>query len=223
MLLAEIALTRSEPGAETAARHALQAAAATDYAPSAELLRLQRLLDEHETSGLAAIATTRARKVFMFTDIVSSSTLVEVLGDEGWDHLLHWHDQTLRAIFAGHAGEEINRIGDGFFVAFDGAADALACAVAVQRALAAHRRDHGFAPHVRIGIHQAEATRQGHDYQGRGVHQAARIGGAADGDDILVSQETLDGVEGFATSEPRLIALKGFSDPATVVSVAWRT
>ena len=222
MLLAEIALTRGEPGAEIAARQALQAAAATDYAPSAEFLRLRRLLDEHEASALAAMAPNRARKVFMFTDIVSSSTLIEVLGDEGWDHLLRWHDQTLRAVFADHAGEEINRIGDGFFVAFDGVDNSLACAVAIQRALAAHRRDHGFAPHVRIGIHQAEATRQGHDYQGRGVHQAARIGGAADGDEILVSRETLDAFDGFPTSAPRLIPLKGFSEPVAVVSVAWR-
>jgi class 3 adenylate cyclase len=41
------------------------------------------------------------------------------LGDEAWDHLLRWHDHTLRSLFARHGGEEVNRIGDGFFVAFD--------------------------------------------------------------------------------------------------------
>ena len=59
------------------------------------------------------------------------------------------------------AGEEVHRTGDGFFVAFADARSALGCAAAIQRALAEHRRDHGFAPQVRIGIHAAEATRVG--------------------------------------------------------------
>ena len=75
----------------------------------------------------------------MFTDIVRSTNLVEALGDEAWGHLIGWHDEQLRAQFAAHRGEVV------FFVAFQSADDALACAVAIQRALRDHRRAHGFA------------------------------------------------------------------------------
>ena len=64
---------------------------------------------------------------------------------------------------------EINRIGDGFFVAFERPEDGAHCAMAIQRALQRHRVDHGFAPRVRIGLHHAEATREGADYQGREI------------------------------------------------------
>ena len=68
----------------------------------------------------------------------------------------------------GNDGEEVHRTGDGFFVAFPDARTALACAIAIQRTLAEHRRAHGFAPQVRIGVHAAEATRVGGDYEERG-------------------------------------------------------
>ena len=42
----------------------------------------------------------RVLKTFMFTDIVGSTNLVEVLGDEAWETLLRWHDATLRELFA---------------------------------------------------------------------------------------------------------------------------
>jgi class 3 adenylate cyclase len=157
----------------------------------------------------------------MFTDIVSSTNLVEALGDEAWDHLLRWHDQTLRSLFAGHGGEEVNRIGDGFFVAFDRPEPAVRCAVDIQRALERHRVEHGFAPRVRIGVHEAEATREGSDYQGRGVHEAARIAGAAGADEILVSAAIAAALDGAAVSEPRRLSLKGFREPVEVVAVDW--
>ena len=76
-------------------------------------------------------------------------------------------------------GEEVAHTGDGFFVAFQRAADGIECAVDIQRRLARHRREHGFAPWVRIGLHAAEATRERRNYIGGGVHVAARVGAAA--------------------------------------------
>ena len=222
ILLAEIAFARGDPAAVMQARKALQAAAGTDYAPSRNRLRLARRLDEAKSAGPQSVSSSRLSRVFLFTDIVGSSSLVELLGDGAWDHLLRWHDQTLRDLFARHGGEEVNRLGDGFFVAFERNEAAVACAVAIQQALASHRRDHGFAPEVRIGIHAAEATHLDGDYQGQGVHQAARIGAAASAGEILVSRSTLGGAENVRCSPPRTIALKGFSEPVVVVAVEWR-
>jgi class 3 adenylate cyclase len=109
-------------------------------------------------------------------------------------------------------------------VAFDQAADAIACAIDIQRRLARHRHEHGFSPSVRIGLHAAQATREGRDYGGRGVHIAARVSGAAAGQEILVTSEVLEqaGPARFAVSEPRSVALKGIVEPVEVRTVDWR-
>lgn len=113
--------------------------------------------------------------------------------------------------------------GDGIFVTFVDHGAALGCAVAIQEALQEHRRRNGFAPSVRIGLHMAEATREGADWSGVGVHAAARVGALAEAEEILLSKETAE-VAGPAHrfSEPRSVALKGLPEPITVVAVEWR-
>jgi class 3 adenylate cyclase len=166
-------------------------------------------------------APTLAHKTFMFTDIVASTNLAEAMGDEAWEHLLRWHDDALRAVFVDHGGEVVNPTGDGFFVAFDSAAAAIACATAVQRALAEQRRTHGFAPAVRVGLHSAVATRRGSDYSGKDVHVAARIAALARGGEILASAATAALAEPYRMTNPRTVSLKGVSGEVEVVSVAW--
>lgn len=168
-----------------------------------------------------AAAPRRVLKTFMFTDIVKSTNLVEALGDEAWETLLRWHDQTLRALFAAHHGEEGVTTGDGFFVGFDSPDAALACAVAIQRKLAEHRKTQGFAPQVRIGLHASDATQTGTSFSGKGVHEAARIAALAEGSEILVSKRTAAGTR-LPLSEPRLVTLRGISEPIEIVSVNWR-
>jgi class 3 adenylate cyclase len=160
----------------------------------------------------------------MFTDIVTSTDLVGLIGDAAWESLLAWHDRELRAAFAAHRGVEVSHTGDGFFVTFDRAADAIEAAVAIQRRLSEHRRNHGFAPSVRIGLHTSEATVDGADYRGQGVHVAARVGGAADADEILISSAAFDAVDNvrFQVSDPRSIDLKGVPTPVEVRVVDWQ-
>jgi class 3 adenylate cyclase len=186
-----------------------------------DVQRVDSLLGEAQAPAAPAERVTRT---FMFTDIVTSTDLVGLVGDEAWAELLSWHNRELRSAFASHRGEEVNSTGDGFFVAFDKAADAIECAVDIQRRLTRHRREHGFAPAVRIGLHSAEATRDGRDYRGRGVHVAARIGGAASGEEILTSTDVLEqaGQSRFKVSEPRALTLKGLREPVEVRAIDWR-
>jgi class 3 adenylate cyclase/DNA-binding SARP family transcriptional activator len=222
LVLAEVAVARGDPDAERLAAEALSRADAGGYVLSPSRQRLEAKVPHRPPVAVPAPGRRRERKTFMFTDIVSSTNLVEVLGDEAWDHLLRWHDQTLRSLFVGHHGEEVNRIGDGFFVAFERAADGVRCAMEIQRALERHRVDHGFAPRVRIGLHQAETTREGADYQGRGVHEAARIAALAEGGEILASHSSVGDLSDLPLSAPRSVTLKGISEPVEVVSIAWR-
>ena len=169
----------------------------------------------------ASAPPERAVRTFMFTDICDSTTLVEAIGDEAWHDLLRWHDKTLRGLFRAHGGEEVDHAGDGFFVSFPSARDAVAAATAIQRTLAEHRRSHGFAPQVRIGLHATEASRDGAAYRGRGVHEAARIGALAEAGEVLASWSTLE-AEGLDGGERREVQLKGLARPVEVAAVLWR-
>ncbi len=163
----------------------------------------------------------QTRKTFMFTDIVGSTNLVELLGNEQWERLLRWHDDALRALFARSRGEVVNSTGDGFFVAFDTARQGIDCAVAIQRALADHRRSTGFALSVRIGLHTAEANQRGGDYSGMGVHVAARVVALAGGGEILATAACLAEAGDVEASELREASVKGVTAPIGVASVSW--
>lgn len=166
----------------------------------------------------------RVTRTFMFTDIVGSTDLIGLIGDDAWQALLAWHDRELRQAFAAHRGTEVSHTGDGFFVSFDVVDDAIEAAVAIQRRLAEHRREHGFATSVRIGLHTAEASLDGADYRGRGVHLAARVAGVAGGEEIVVSESALEsaGALRFPVSEGRDVELKGIEGTVRVHSVGWR-
>ena len=118
----------------------------------------------------------------------------------------------------------MNTTGDGFFVAFEDAMDAIDCAVDIERRLVRHRREHGFAPAVRIGLHMAAATRRGRDYSGQGVHVAARVGAAAGPGEILATSAVLtQPTEArFNLSEPRMVTLKEVREPLEVRTIDWR-
>ena len=81
------------------------------------------------------------RRTFMFTDIVDSTRLVAASGDEAWSRILHGHDLTIRELLAKHHGVEVKQRGggDGFFAVFTNPADAINCAIGIQRRLAEQR------------------------------------------------------------------------------------
>jgi class 3 adenylate cyclase len=209
-------------GDDAAARHEFESAKAAferlGAVPDAK--RVGQLLGEDQ--GIAPRAGDRVKRTFVFTDIVGSTPLVEALGDDAWQELIHWHDQTLRTIFNRYGGTEVRQTGDGFFVAFEDASAAIEAAVALQRSLAEHRRSHGFAPQVRIGLHEAQASTRAIDFAGRGVHEAARIASLAGGGQILASVNTVQSAATrFPISTPRSVTLKGVSQPVDVVTIDW--
>jgi class 3 adenylate cyclase len=197
-------------GDEDAATSELEAALAT-------FEQLGARLDADRAREL--LGRVQTRRTFVFTDIVDSTRLLETLGDEKWKKLLARHDELLRERIGEHGGEVIKHTGDGFFAAFDNPKAAIEAAVAIQRALDAEI----VAPDVRIGVHTGNAFKTETDYGGQGVHVAARIGAVARASEILVSNETLDGVGGsFRLSDPREQAFQGVDRPIEVVTVVWR-
>jgi class 3 adenylate cyclase/DNA-binding SARP family transcriptional activator/predicted ATPase len=218
LVLSEVALARGEPGAPDRVAESVARAEVGGYRVSPARRRLTGVVGTAPSAARIGVHR-RERRTFMFTDIVRSTNLVEALGDEAWDELLRWHDETLRSMFNSYGGVEVNRVGDGFFVAFDQPKAAVECAISIQRALTRHRREHGFSPQVRIGLHHGEATRIANDYQGKGVHVAARIAALANGGEVLASASLLPRVPGVAHRDRRLLDLRGLSQPLEVMTI----
>ena len=127
---------------------------------------------------------------FLFTDIEGSTRLLKRLGGDYYTFLLAEHHDLFRALFVEHAGREVDTQGDAFFVVFRRAKDAVATALAAQRAVAAHSWPQHVDLRVRMGMHTGEPARAAERYIGLGVHRAARICSVAHGGQILLSHAT---------------------------------
>ena len=69
--------------------------------------------------------------VFLFTDLVGSTSLYSGLGDRRADELRQDHDRLLRHCVAAHGGVAVKNTGDGVMAVFMSAVEAVACAVAI--------------------------------------------------------------------------------------------
>jgi predicted ATPase/class 3 adenylate cyclase len=127
---------------------------------------------------------------FLFTDIEGSTRLLQQLGSERYAALEAEHHRLVRTACAAHGGCEVDTAGDGFFVVFPTAHDALAAAAQTQRALAGQPWPEGVAVLVRMGLHTGAPIVAGDNYVGLDVHRAARIAAAGHGGQVLLSQTT---------------------------------
>jgi class 3 adenylate cyclase len=171
-------------------------------------------------AGRDALAARSARAdvaegpvAVMFTDLVSSSELIESLG-ELEAHLVHRrHFFLLREAITRHCGHEVKNLGDGLMVVFDEPAAALDCARAMQRAIA---RD-GDGLSLRVGIDVGEPLREGDDYFGTTVIVARRLCDAAAAGEILVSDRLRGPLGELGRLQSRgLVTLKGFTQPVAI-------
>jgi class 3 adenylate cyclase len=127
---------------------------------------------------------------FVFTDIEGSTRLLQELGDEQYATLLAVHRRLVREIFAAHDGLEIDTQGDAFFYSFARARQAVAAAIAVQRAHARASWPGGVDVRVRAGLHTGEPVIGDEGYTGIDVVRAARIAALGTGGQVLLSDTT---------------------------------
>lgn len=156
----------------------------------------------------------------MFTDLESSTNLMESVGEAKWLELLAWHDGVVTSQVATFGGTIVKNQGDGFMIAFPAAGAAAACAMAIQRAISAGSS--GFHVAMRIGLHKGNATAEAGDFFGRTVVVAARIASAADGGQILTSEAVQRDLAGsFTFGGARTVSLKGLAGNFEVYPVIW--
>ena len=161
----------------------------------------------------------------LFTDLVGSTELAADVGDVVADELRRSHFVDLRAALDATGGTEVKTIGDAIMVSYRGAADALAGAVAMQRAVERRNRQLDGRPlTMRVGVSAGDATFEDGDWFGTPVVEAARLCAEADGNQILVSDlvRALAGTRSEYTVTPLGVrTLKGLPEPLAVCDVEW--
>jgi predicted ATPase/class 3 adenylate cyclase len=126
----------------------------------------------------------------LFADIEGSTRLLHSLG-ERYAPVRARARELVRAAAAAHQGREVDWAGDGAFLAFARARDAVAAAADLQGALAREPWPETVV-RIRIGIHTGEPELADEGYIGLDVHVAARICSAAHGGQVIVSRATRD-------------------------------
>ena len=157
---------------------------------------------------------------FLFSDIEGSTALLKRLG-ERYGELIAEHRRIVRETFGAQGGVEIDVQGDSFFFAFARAREAVAAAVAAQRAHAERAWPGGESVLVRMGLHTGEPALGAEGYLGVDVVRAARLCTAGKGGHILLSEATRalvgsslpDGVSVHPLGERRL---KDIDEPERV-------
>src|SRR5213592_2345102 len=121
----------------------------------------------------------------LFTDLVSSTELLQRAGDERAQRIFKAHHRLLSDAVKAHGGHEVKWLGDGLMVAFDSARDAAQCAVAMQQA--SRRPAAGERLQIRVGLHVGEAFKDESDYFGTSVVIARRLCDLCDDGEIRAS------------------------------------
>ena len=127
----------------------------------------------------------------LFADVEGSTRLLHLLGERFGPARARMRELVRKAAADNH-GAEVDWAGDGVFLAFGRAADAVAAAAEIQRSLAAEPWEDDEAHRLRIGIHTGEPELGPEGYVGMDVVVAARLCSSAHGEQVVVTRATRD-------------------------------
>lgn len=164
----------------------------------------------------------RCTATFLFTDVVGSTEMLTMLGEETWLRALRAHNDVVVSAVDRNGGSTLKFLGDGWMITFRCPRDAVDAAIAIQRALAEDPAPDGFR--VRIGIHTGTAIATSDDFVGKDVVLASRITREAGPGEITASADVVDvlggGDEWDRFDGGRIAHLKGLG-PHLVFGIRW--
>ena len=162
----------------------------------------------------------------VFSDIENSTQRATAMGDAAWMKVLGAHNGIITRHVEQWGGTVVKNQGDGFMLTFNGARQALRAMIGVQRELEEFGNEHpDTAVRIRVGVHTGEVIAEEGDIFGKHVMLAARVGGLADGGEILVSsivKEIASARGDLDFGEPKVVALKGIEGDHVVYQLLWR-
>ncbi len=104
-------------------------------------------------------------RTFLFTDIVGSTDLTQIVGDAKAIALIRKHNEIVRSSIISNNGKEVKHTGDGIMACFASAFKAVNCAREIQKSLKNFRDNNpGYPLHVRIGLNTGEPVTEGDDF-----------------------------------------------------------
>jgi class 3 adenylate cyclase len=131
----------------------------------------------------------------------------------------------VRDALADLGGHEVKHTGDGIMASFISAANAVRCAIQVQRELAKHAKENpDRSLKVRVGAAAGEPVEQHNDLFGTTVQLASRLCSHARPEQILVSNAIAELClgKGLLFEDLGEVTLKGFGSPVRAHAAAWK-
>ena len=147
-------------------------------------------IEELATGAVRSADAERFLGTVLFTDVVSSTELLERVGDATYRRMRSAHERTVRLAVETQGGRLVTVAGDGTLSVFGSPTKAVRCAETICR----EAEDAGLT--VRAGVHSGELERDALNVTGLTVHIGARVGAAADPGQVLVSRTVRDLVAG---------------------------
>jgi class 3 adenylate cyclase len=163
---------------------------------------------------------SRRNATFLFTDIVGSTELLTLLGEDVWLEALREHNDVVINAVELFGGTYLKFLGDGWMIAFTCPRDAIDASVVIQRVLGQDPSPEGFR--IRIGVHSGMPMLEEDEFVGKDVVLAARIAREAGPGEILASSDVVDaiGPHDARFDGGRIADLKGLG-PHLVFGVEW--
>ena len=161
----------------------------------------------------------------MFTDIVSSTHITQMLGDHLAQQIIHLHNLIVRKALSSCGGTEVKHTGDGIMASFLWASNAVDAAIAIQKATQEYNAQSPTVPlEIRIGLNSGEPIVENNDLFGRTVQLASRVCGQAGANQIFVSSvvKELSSGKNYVFNSMGEFTLKGIDEPQTLYEVDWK-
>jgi class 3 adenylate cyclase/WD40 repeat protein len=163
---------------------------------------------------------------FLMSDVEGSTRLWERQPGVMAESIVR-HDELIAGVVEAHSGQFVRSMGEGDSTTsvFRSATQAVRAAIQAARVLADTTWSDGAPIRARFGLHTGEAQRRGTIYLGTAINLAARVRGAADGGEILLSETTAmlaapDLPAGYTIIDLGSHSLKGIEQPEAIKAVA---
>jgi adenylate cyclase len=179
-------------------------------------LQTWQALSELQRRGRGA-----ADVAILFTDLVGFSAWALEAGDDSALDMLRQVGDAEESAVSENGGVIVKRLGDGAMAVFGHPQRAVTAALNLQLSVA-EIDVHGHTPKLRAGVHVGRPRRIGGDYLGVDVNVAARVGGAAKGGEVLVSESARGGLDPsvFSFGRPRRLRASGVPRQLSVCPVS---
>lgn len=168
-----------------------------------------------------------AIKTVVFSDIVGSTALYDVLGNAAASSAITAHTREMGLAIKNGGGRVVKKLGDGVLGVFESAGDAAASMVALMREQRMAKRGlpESHRLMMRIGVASGELVEVDGDCYGEAVNVAARLCERVGADEIWAIEETVQSMyvlRGVGLVRLGHIDIRGKSEPVVAYQIVWR-